>query len=189
MPVLVVGPMLMLSALGFAQLAPSYPEVHLKDARAVEPALLRALLKDKEWKDGLTFDIRGRVTNLRLAKVSLSGAKNQEVVVSGEGYICGAANCITWILQKKDGRYRRILDAGPIQRIFTMKRLTNRYRDIETRTHDGASAADVVIWRYSGNRYRPAKCYHDTYEYEDSRGISRVFKRPIRKIGKCNLGT
>lgn len=132
----------------------------------------------------LEVSAAGTASNLEAHSMELNRGGERELRVHGLGIgICGAANCVTWVYQKAGNGYRRLLDAGSVNRIELQRSWTKGYRDLMTVLHGSAWESYLTLYRFDGERYQRDSCFFRTYQYEDRHGSLREWKRPkITKV-------
>jgi hypothetical protein len=166
--------------------ATAFAQAHARRSVAVPPQILEHIRQDTNtWQpivesvnDGLPFFLVAE-------RVDLNHDGVPEVVVHGQGSICGAYWCPYWIYRRTSTGYERLLDAGNIQVLEPRATTSHGYRDVRTWMHGSAWDSGVTLYKFDGRRYRRAECAGYSYRYLDSHDRSHELKRPIITPERC----
>ncbi len=119
-------------------------------------------------------------------KLSSTGAAGVVVVGTSESGFCGATgNCSFWVFMSTASGYRLVLDAGLAQSWRLVWSKNAQSADIQTQTHGSATETDYVLYRYSGTRYRPIRCWRELYAGLDGQGNKVTFDPPMTVATEC----
>ena len=115
-----------------------------------------------------------------LERKKLSSGKLNAVVVGGYGApFCGATgNCSTWVLNRRNGKWRIIRDPGSVIERFEIKpRNSNNYPDLVFRGKVGAGDHYLGWHRFDGMKYEILNCKHECVDVNGRRSISRASRK------------
>jgi hypothetical protein len=81
---------------------------------------------------------------------------------------CGATgNCAFWVYQRRNGKYRLVLETNMVQIFGFLKSHTHGYPDLVTWSHDSASESSAELFRFDGTQYIDVGGWEEEYEYLD----------------------
>jgi hypothetical protein len=158
--------------------ASAFAQAHARRNDAVPPQLLVLIRQDTTWEPRLDRFRDSLATMLFAERVDLNHDGVPELVVHGQGRICGPYWCPYWIYRRTSAGYERLLDAGNVQRLEPQATASHGYRDVTAWRHGSAWDGDVALYKFDGRQYRSAKCTHYSYTYLDARDVRHELKRP-----------
>jgi hypothetical protein len=139
---------------------------------AVFAQLKRAASKDEQMFEGISErQLQKMAADTRIELVDLSGDAKPEVIAQANslGPCGGTGNCIVWVFQMTPDGVKLLLDStigkwGGYFEVLTIRPwTTNGFRDIVLGSHGGVSDRTLVLYKYSGGRYRQSACYDATW--------------------------
>jgi hypothetical protein len=168
----IIGISLALSpASAFAQARP-----HRSDA--VPRQILEQIRRDTAWRPRVER-FRDSLAHLLIAEpVDLDRDGIPELVIRGQGRICGTSNCETWIYRRTSTGYERLWGDDIIQRIEPLATMSHGYRDLRSWKHGSAWDSDVIDYEFDGRQYRAMRCANYNYGFKGSDGEIHTLKRP-----------
>lgn len=108
---------------------------------------------------------------------NISSGKLKAVLVRGYGVpFCGATgNCSTWLLSRRNNKWRMILNAGSVIKDFEIKpRRSTKYPDLLFRGRMGAGDHYMGLYRFDGIRYKLRSCNYEVYDTYGRRSVTRA---------------
>lgn len=127
-------------------------------------------------------DRHGILASLDLKETDVRVQRMQSVsgplfLVQGIGSVCGANNCVFWIL---DRNYKVLLQK--VTQAFAFQTTThNGLPDVVTSMHGSAFFSSLSYWRFNGRRYVRSACAD--IEYGDAEG--NQYKKPHISQQRC----
>ncbi len=156
----------------------AFAQSHARQSNAVPRQILEEIRKDTTWQPRVER-FRDSLPYLLIAEpVDLNGDGVPELVIRGQGRICGANNCEVWIYGRTSTGYERLLGDEIIQTVEPLRTVSHGYRDVRTWHHGSAVDSDVTVYKFDGRRYRNVACANYAYGYRDSHGEWHDSKRP-----------
>ena len=153
-------------------------QAHARRSEAVPPQILQHIRQDTTWQPMVDSFRDSLSVHLIAERVDLNHDGVPELVVRGQGRICGPYWCPYWIYGRISTEYKRLLDAENIQVLEPLAAVTHGYRDVKTWKHGSAWDGGVTVYKFDGQRYRAARCAWYSYSYLDSHDEWHELKRP-----------
>ena len=137
------------------------------------------LRKDKEFKKGeKEFYQTGNCSELiEIDKVDLNDDGQKEFIVWGRYTFSGAAgNCVFWIYEKKNGKFRQLLQSYALkdgdEEWFKVNKIkSNGFRNILLKGHFSGYETTEHYYEFNGKHYTEKKCLFMSY-YPDEKNPS-----------------
>lgn len=111
---------------------------------------------------------------------NISLGKLKAVLVRGYGVpFCGATgNCSTWLLSRRNNKWRMILNAGSVIEYFEIKpRPSTKTPDLLFRGRMGAGDSYMGLYRFNGVKYTLQSCKYEVYDINRKRSVRRVSRQ------------
>lgn len=112
-----------------------------------------------------------------VAPVRLGSGDDDELVVTDQSGCSPTGNCSIFVLHPAQDQYRVVLE-GIGQTLTVTPARTNGFRNIKIRMHGSAKTSTIKIYKFNGNRYLRAGCYHENFEMLDRAGNFRELGKP-----------
>lgn len=92
---------------------------------------------------------------------------------------CGATgNCPLWVLQKREGAYKVLLDTrGGVQLFAVESNKTDGFFDVVVSTSESGDGRDLFLYRYRNGTYRLNSCYNADW-WSSKGGAWHKLKQP-----------
>ena len=143
--------------------------------------LKRELVEISEFRECPNFR-----DNFQLTKLDLNQDNRPEFIVHGlRQCLCSpTGNCSFWIYQRTPKGPKLLLSTHGVQRFKFKKSRSKGFLDLVTSMHDSATSSEVSLYRFNGEVYEIFKVWAEEYEYPDSEGNMKIWKRP--RIVPCD---
>lgn len=108
---------------------------------------------------------------------NISSGELNAILIRGHGApFCGATgNCSTWLLNRRNAKWRIILDPGSVIKDFEIKsRGSTDYPDLLFRGRIGAGNHYLGLYRSNGLNYKLLNCKYEVYDTNGRRSVSRA---------------
>ena len=104
---------------------------------------------------------RGRITQLRARRVSLTpGKKDGLMVLSTASADCGATgNCFFAILRQEGGSWRVVLQDAVIDGFAVSKELHHGLYDVKLSANQSAETSVISVMAFNGTEYHASRCF------------------------------
>ena len=125
------------------------------------------LLKDKDFQEQAGFgeEEDDCAEMLEAAVIDLNRDGQKEIILRGKNIdLCSAVgNCDFWVFEKKNRKYRMILNWGDHLGMTRLpkqirKTRTKGYSDLLLKSHYNASDTSFNFFKYDGEKYKQSKC-------------------------------
>jgi hypothetical protein len=112
---------------------------------------------------------------LEIQKIDLNNDGRKESVLWGKnGNLCGGTgNCDIWVYEKKNGKYKLLLQSGAYNDetkwLELKKAKSSNYQDILLKTHFSAAETVYEFYKFNGNKYIENKCLFYDYSLREEK--------------------